>query len=183
MRAGQLAPTNTKDALQAARGCPDAWYRVQALASVAEHAAAPLVGSILEEAAREALACPDTYGAVAVMSWPLRVAFVRGRRDFAERELAKSLALAARVEPAALQAYALEALWTACFSVDPDHAEPVWRKILQLCHPDGSWRAARLYLHLAELQDRRSPGVGASVIGAMPPGKARAWLERRFRLA
>lgn len=183
MRAGQLAPTNTKAALEAARNCPDAWYRVQALASVAEHAHPRLVLPILEEAAVEALACHDAYGRVAVMSWALRVALAQGCRGYAERELTRCLALAVRVEPAASQAYALETLWTACFAIDPQHARPVWNRILELCHPDRSWRAARLYLHVAELQDSRTPGAGAAVIRAMPPGKTRSWLERRFRLA
>jgi hypothetical protein len=87
-----------------------------------------------------------------------------------------------RSSPAS-QAYALEILWTACFAVDPSHAKPVWSTILRLCHPDHSWRAARLYLHIAEIQDSQSPGAAATVIRAMPPGKARAWLERRFGLA
>lgn len=183
MRASQLAPTDTGKALEAARACPDAWYRVQALASVAEHAESRLVLPILEEAAREAQSCHDAYGRVAVMAWPLDVAFRQGRLDYAARERKKCLALAAYVEPAASQAYALERLWTACFAVDPRHAEPVWRRILQLCHPDRTWRAARLYLHVAQAQDRRFPGAGAAVIRAMAPGKARAWLERRFGLA
>jgi hypothetical protein len=38
-------------------------------------------------------------------------------------------------------------------------------------------------LHIAELQNERSPGAAAEVVGAMAPGKARAWLERRFGLA
>jgi hypothetical protein len=183
-RAGQFAPTDTRRALEAARACPDAWYRVQALASVAEHAHQRLVLSILEEAAREARSCPDAYGTVAVMSWPLGVAFKQGQLNFAERELKNCLALASRIEPRASQAYALEILWRACFAVDPNHAKPVWSRILELCHPDHSWRAARLYLHIAEIQNGRNPGAAAAaVIRAMAPGKARAWLERRFGLA
>lgn len=182
-RAGQLAPTDTGKALQAARGCPDAWYRVQALASVAEHADQRLVLSILEEAAREAQSCPDAYGMVAVMAWPLRVAFKQGEFNFAERELKKCLALASGVEPRASQAYALEILWSACFAADPANASPVWSRILELCHPDHSWRAARLYLHIAEIQNGRNPGGAAAVIRAMAPGKARSWLERRYGLA
>jgi hypothetical protein len=183
MRAGQLAPTDTGKALEAARGCPDAWYRVQALASVAEHAGERLTLSILEEAAREAPSCHDAYGRVAVMAWPLRVAFQLGQFGFAERELKKCLALAERIEPRASKAHALEILWSACFAVDPRHAEPVWRRILELCHPDHSWRAARLYLHIAETLDKRHPGGAAAVIGAMVPGKTKAWLELRFALA
>ena len=181
MRAGPLAPTDTGEALEAARACPDAWYRVQALASVAEHARLAL--PILEEAAREARSCHDAYGMVAVMAWPLGVAFKQGRLGFAERELKNCLALASRIEPRASQAYALEILWSACFAVDPSHAEPVWSRILELCRPDHSWRAARLYLHIAEVEDSRNPGAAAAVIRAMAPGKTRAWLERRFGLA
>ena len=180
--AGQLAPTDTGKALQAARGCPDAWYRVQALASVAEHADQRLVPSILEEAAREAQSCHDTYGTVAVMAWPLGVAFRQGQLNFAGRELKKCLTLASRVEAPASQAYALEILWTACFAAGPGHAEPVWNRILELCHPDHSWRAARLYLHIAEIRNARAPGDAARVIRAMRPGKTRSWLERRFGL-
>ena len=182
-RAGQLARTDTAKALEAARACPDAWYRVQALASVAAHAEQRLVLPILKEAAREAQSCHDAYGRVAVMAWPLGVAFERGLRGFAEPELEKSLSLASRIEPLSSQAYALELLWSACFAVDPRHAEPVWRRILELCHPDYSWRAARLYLHIAEALDSRNPGAAAAVIRAMAPGKSRNWLERRFKLA
>ena len=183
LRAGQLAPTDTGKARQAARACPDAWYRVQALASVAEHAEQRLALSILEEAAREAQSCHDAYGTVAVMAWPLRVAFKQGQLNFAGRELKKCLVLASAVEPRASQAFALDILWSACCAVDPGHAEPVWRRILELCHPDHSWRAARLYLHVAEIQNEREPGGAVAVIAAMPPGKAQSWLERRFGLA
>ena len=181
-RAGQLARSNTGKALQAARACPDAWYRVQALASVAAHADQRLVLPILKEAAREAQSCHDTYGMVAVMAWPLRVAFDRGLLDFAGAELKSCLALAPRIEPRASQAYALEILWSACFAVDPRHAETVLRRILELCHPDHSWRAARLYLHVAETLSGRNPEAAAAVIRAMAPGKTRSWLERRFKM-
>jgi hypothetical protein len=180
-RAGQLAPNDTAKALEAARGCPDAWYRVQALASVAEYADQSVASSILEEAAREAQSCHDAYGAVAVMAWPIGVALRHQRLAFAGRELKKCLERASEIEPLASQAYALEILWQACFE-HPDHAKAVWHRILELCHPDRSWRAARLYLHIAEIQHERHRNA-AAVIRAMPPGKTRSWLERRFRLA
>ena len=116
------------------------------------------------------------------MAWPISVAAKRGLLAFAERELAKCLELASRIEPRASRAYALERLWRTCFAVDPRLAQPVWRRILELCPPDRSWRVARLYLHVAEIQHAHS-GSAAAVIRAMPPGKARSWLERRFNLA
>jgi hypothetical protein len=182
-RAGQLAPVDTAKALEAARGCPDAWYRVQALAYVTEHAEPRLLVRLLEEAAREAQSCRDSYGTVAVMAWPLRAAFRRQQTAFAEREVKSCLALAGGIEPLASRAYALEMLWRCCFVADCNLAARVWERILQLCHPDRSWRAARLYLHVAEASERRNPGDAAKVIRAIAPGKARSWLERRFGLA
>jgi len=71
-----------------------------------------------------------------------------------------------------------------CFAAD--HAERltarVCKRILELCNPDHSWRAARLYLHVAQTQERRNPGAAAAMIRSMVPGKARSRLERRFGL-
>src|SRR5262245_2738511 len=108
--AGQLSPDDTVKALEAARACPDAWYRVQALASVAEYADDSNALSILQEAARAAQSCHDVYGAVAVMAWPIGVAFKKGQLAFAGRELKKCLERAPDIEPRASQAYALEIL-------------------------------------------------------------------------
>jgi hypothetical protein len=106
------------------------------------------------------------------MAWPLRAAFRRQQTAFAERAVKSCLALAGGIEPLASRAYALEALWRCCFEANAGLAELVWQRILQLCHPDRSWRAAR-----------RNPGAAAAVVRAMAPGKARGWLERRFGLA
>ena len=183
LRAGQLAPVDASKALEAARACPDAWYRVQALASVAEYIELSAVVRVLDEAAREAQSCHDAYGQVAVMAWPIRAAFRRGQAAFAERQIKSCLALAGGIEPLASRAYALETLWRCCFEANSGLAARVWERILQLCHPDRSWRAARLYLHVAEASERRNPGDATAVIGAMAPGKTRGWLERRFGLA
>ena len=182
LRAGQLALSDTAKALDMARGCPDAWYRVQALASVAEHADDRRVLPILDEAARESASCHDAYGAVAVMAWPIEVALKRRQTGFARRERDRCLAAASGIEPRASQAYALDLLWSRCFAADEGFAEPVWARIQELCHPDHHWRAARLYLHIATAVEQRRPGAAAGVITAMPVGKARGRLARRFRL-
>lgn len=181
-RAGELAPTSTKAALEAARSCPDAWYRVQALASVAEHAPDALVFGILDEAAGESRKCHDAYGTVAVMSWPIQVAFKRGRISYAERERNRCLALAAEITPRNSQAFALQCLWGGCYIGGPEHAKPVFNRILELCHPDRCWRSRRLYRHIAEVVESRSPGAAIAVMRAMPPGKSKDWLQRRFGL-
>jgi hypothetical protein len=183
-RVFQVAQRNPAEARQIAREIPDAWYRVQALAYVAE--AAPdqrMLLSVLEEAAKDSTHCHDAYGAVAVMAWPIAVALRRGAQAFAERERANCLDLAPSVEPHNSRAYALEILWTACHAADPAFAQPIWDRIRALCHPDRCWRAARLWRHVAEALEKQHPGAGGSVIRMMPEGKARHRLERRYWLA
>jgi hypothetical protein len=180
----QLAPKDWAKALERARAIPDGWYRAQALSTVAQFAPEPRVLDILNEAVTAANACHDEYGTVAVMSWPVQVAFERGRMSFAERERDRASTLAALVEPLASRAFAMQCLWGGCYIGSADFAEPVWRAILQLCHPDHSWRAARLYRHIAEIREYYEPDTGAAitVIRAMPEGKARARLARRLGL-
>ena len=180
----RTAPKDWARALEFARHIPDGWYRAQSLATVAEHAPGERVLDILNEAVQAANACHDEYGMVAVMSWPLQVAFMRGRIAFAERERDRTIALAAKVEPLASRAFAMQCLWGGCYSAGRQHAEPVWQAILQLCHPDWSWRAARLYWHIAEIRMRYEGGKSSAitVIRAMPEGKARAKLARRLGL-
>lgn len=179
----RIAPSDPARALPLARAIPDAWYRAQALTRVAEHACESEVLKILVEAVAAAHACADAYGTVAVMSWPLEIAFKRGRCSFADRELEKVLLLAPEVEPRASRAFALQLLWGGCYAAGEEFAEPVWQVILALCNPNHHWREARLFRHIAEIREARYPGAAAEVIAAMPRGKARFTLARRFKTA
>jgi hypothetical protein len=183
-RVGQTAPTDWSRALGLARKIPDGWYRAQSLATVAEHAPNSEVPGILNEAVQAANACHDEYGMIAVLAWPLEVAFKRGRISFALTERDRAITLAERIEPLASRAFALQCLWGCCYSAGSAYAEPVWQAILRFCPPDRSWRAARLYRHIAEVREHHEPGSGAAiaVIRAMPEGKARAKLARRLGL-
>jgi hypothetical protein len=105
--AHDLAPTDWSRA----RKIPDGWYRAQALAKVAAHAPESHVLDTLGEAVQAANACHDEYGIVAVLSWPLEVAFRRGRISFAVRERDRAIALAPRIEPLPSRAFALQFLW------------------------------------------------------------------------
>jgi hypothetical protein len=79
--------------------------------------------------------------------------------------------------------FALQLLWGGCYAADEAFTEPVWQAILRLCSPDDHWRAARLFRHIAGAREARHPGAAAEAITAMPIGKARAALARRFRVA
>lgn len=179
----RIAASDPERALALARAIPDAWYRAQALSCVAEYAPAAAVAGLLHEAVAAAYAGPDAYNAVAVMSWPLRAALKRGRDSLAQRELEKVLGFAPDVQPRASRIFALHCLWSGCDAADEAFAEPVWQTILVLCHPDYHWRAARLYRRIAEVKEQRRPGSAASVIAAMPAGRAKTALARRFKLA
>lgn len=179
----RIAPSDPARALPLARAIPDGWYRAQALSCIAEHAPAAEIAGLLREAVTAAYAGPDAYSTVAVMSWPLRAALKRGHDSFARRELDKVLRLAPEVEPCASRMFALNCLWSGCDDADEAFAEPIWQAILVLCHPDRHWRAARLYRNIAEVREQRRPGSAAAVIAAMPAGRARTALARRFKLA
>jgi hypothetical protein len=47
-------------------------------------------------------------------------------------------------------------------------------------HPDRSWRARRLYREIADWLAEHDPRKAMALVGAMPQGKARACLERRY---
>ena len=175
-------PLDLKTALIQASRNPDPWRRTQALSHLAERVPEPFVEKVLREAVAAAYGGRDAYKIVAVMSWPLEAALKRGRNSFAAIERDKILQLAPTVEPRASRAYALELLWGCCYAGGERFAEPVWRAILKLCNPDHNWREGRLYLHIAEVKESRRPGAAADVIAAMPMGKMRAKLERRFGL-
>jgi hypothetical protein len=179
----RIAPFDPARALTLAHAIPDAWYRAQALSSVAAHAHGSSVLKIVGDAIAASYDCPDAYNTVAVMSWPLEAAYARGHHAYARAELEKDLRLAPEVEPRASRAFALQLLWGGCYTADEEFAEPVWKAIRNLCHLDHHWRAARLFRHIAEVREARHPGSAAEVIAAMPIGKARAALERRFKIA
>jgi hypothetical protein len=178
----RIAPTDPARALALAHAIPDAWYRAQALSRIAEYARESSVGSIAGQAIGAAYDCSDAYNTVAVMSWPLRAAWNRGRHAYARNELDRVLRLAPDVEPLASRISALDCLWRGCHAANETFAEPVWQAILALYHPDHHWRAARLFRHIAEAREQRQPGSAASVISAMPEGKAKTALARRFKL-
>lgn len=178
----RIAPTDSARAIELARTIPDAWYRAQALSSVARHVRESSVGSTVGEAIAAAYDCADAYNTVAVMCWPLRAAWSRGRQAYARGELDRVLRLAPKVEPLASRIFALDCLWSGCHAADDTFAEPVWQTILRLCNPDHHWRAARLYRHVAQAREQRQAGSAASVISAMPDGKAKTALVRRFKL-
>jgi hypothetical protein len=179
----RIAPTDPARAIALARTIPDAWYRAQALSSVARHVRESSVGCTVGEAIAAAYDCSDAYNTVAVMSWPLRAAWSRGRQAYARGELDRVLRLAPEVEPLASRIFALDCLWSGCNAADETFAEPIWQMILALRNPDRHWRAARLYRHIAEAREQRQAGSAASVIAAMPAGKAKTALTRRFKLA
>ena len=175
-------PLDLKRALMQASKNPDAWRRAQALSGLAERSLEPFVEKILREAVAAAYEGRDAYKIVAGMSWPLQAALNRGCNAFAALERDRILQLAPKVEPRASRAYALQLLWGGCHAGGDQFAQPVWRAILQLCNPDHNWREAQLYRHIAEIKESRRPGAAAEVIAAMPIGKTRAKLERRFGL-
>ena len=172
----RLAEATAATKKEAAR----ALQRAQTLTSAAEDATDAALLPNLREAVSYAYATPDPYQTMRAMAQTLAVALKRGQHAFVSHELEKLLQLAPRVEPLASRAAALRWLWNRLSAAGPALSDPIWNTIVSHCPPDRSWRAARLYHDIAEVWNREEPGAWRRVAAAMPDGKARAKLERRF---
>ncbi|SIO43085.1 hypothetical protein SAMN05443247_05272 [Bradyrhizobium erythrophlei] len=180
----RIAPTDPARALALAHAIPDAWYRAQALSWVAEHARESSVRSIAGQAIAAAYDCSDADNTLAVMSWPLRAAWSRGRQAYARAELDRVLRLAPEVEPLASRhirpGLSVERLQCRrrCLRRTDLADDP------QALQPGSSLaRGKALSAHRTEVREQRQAGSAAPVIAAMPEGKAKAALARRFKLA
>ncbi len=181
-RASDLAKSQPQRALEVARTIPDGWYRCQAMATIAREANdLVIVDTAFKEARAAAAAGDDAYQRAAVLAFAIVAAMKRSRIELAEAMLHDALALIPSVEPMASRAYALDGLWRTTSTVG-DHTmrAAVLAAVQAQVHPDRSWRARRLYRDIADWLATREPRKAKAFVGAMPPGKAQAYLERRF---
>src|SRR5262249_36365349 len=115
-----------------------------------------------------------------VLAYAITAALGRGRKDLASAMLEDALAILASVEPMASRAYALHLLWsTLAHNGDAKMREAVIVALQAHVHPDRSWRARRLYRDIVDWLAARDPRKADAIAGAMPDGKARAYLQRR----
>jgi len=176
-----LAPSQPQRAFALALTIPDGWYRCQAMADIGFHAPEPLSGKAFRHARAAAAASHDNYQRAGVLAFAITAALRRGRKDLALAMLHDALALAPAVEPMASRAYALNLLWsTVAHNGDGKMCAHVLAAVQAHVHPDRSWRARRLYRDIVDHLGAGDPRKAAAVIRAMPPGKARAYLERRL---
>lgn len=176
-----LAAGQPHRAFDLAQTIPDGWYRCQAMAQVAQDAPPDLAEQAFREARRAAAQSFDNYQRAGVLAYVVTAAFAGGRRDLVNDILADAFALIPAVEPMASRAYALNLLWsTIAYHGDGELRRLVIAEVLAHVHPDRSWRARRLYREIADWLAERDPRKAKAVIAAMPPGKSRAYLERRF---
>jgi hypothetical protein len=176
-----LAQSEPQRAFDLALTIPDGWYRCQAMAEIALHAPDPLSEKAFRHARTAAAASHDSYQRSAVLAFAIAAALGRGRKDLASAMLRNALTLAPAVEPMASRAHALNLLWrTATHHGDGNMRAAVIAAVEAHVHPDRSWRARRLYRDITDELARADPRKAAAVVTAMPPGKARAYLERRL---
>jgi hypothetical protein len=178
--ASRLAAREPERAFAVARTIPDGWYRCQAMARIAAETREPaLIEAAFAQARAAAAAGDDAYQQAAVLAFAITAALTRGRRALADAMLADALALIPSVEPMASRACALHGLWAvAATRGDRLMREAVLGAVTAHVHPDRSWRARRLYRDIAVNLARDRPDHAEALIRAMPPGKARAYLQR-----
>ncbi|MBM3529088.1 MAG: hypothetical protein FJX62_13445 [Alphaproteobacteria bacterium] len=183
-RVHDIARSRPDDAFSLARTIPDGWYRCQAMTAIAEAAPDGLADKAFKAAREAAAAGEDAYQQTAVLAVTLHAAIKRGRGKLVRDILGDILARTPSVEPMASRAAALGWLWAVVKSAGTaEMRKTVLAAVQAHCHPDRSWRAARLYREMAEDLARTDPTFATLFVRAMPEGKARANLLRRLAAA
>src|SRR5260370_977541 len=143
MRAGQLAASDPTRALVIARAIPDAWYRCQALASIARAAPEKYVAQAVRQARVAAAEAPDAYQQTAVLSFAIDAALARGLHELADEILREALHRVPLVEPADSRAYALSLIWSATHAAGAPPRRAIADCALVHCDPNRGWRGER----------------------------------------
>jgi hypothetical protein len=169
----RTAPRDPERALDVARRIPDDWFRAQALACVARHAAENLVEPLAEESLHSARQAKEPYRTTAVSAWPIRALIERGRVGAAKRTLIEGLELVPRVQPVSSRAEALMLIWEAVFPAGRELRRLALEAISQHCEPDAHWRAMRLYSCVVWTWASESVEEAGVVVAQMPEGAAK----------
>lgn len=171
--AQELARTNPREALRVAKSIADPWYRVQALSWVARFAPDEIADAAFGEIPSTASATRDAYQSTAVLAWPLRAAFERGRMELATAFRDESAAGIAGIEQMASRAEAIGLLFAAAFPGGPALRGPILAACSGHCPPDGHWRSVRLYRSIAAMLAAENADAAADFARSMTAGKAR----------
>lgn len=144
-RVHALSRSRWSEALRVAAEIPLPWYRVQALATVAQAAAEDQVDGVLERARREAARDADAYRRIAVLAWVIEAALDRGRTKLAERVLRDALDQSGTINPMRSRAAALELLLQEAMKLGAADARRVAEALLDVAedlaaHPVKRWR-------------------------------------------
>lgn len=174
--ASSAAASGSSDALARARNVGEAWYRCQALASVAWHA-----DDGWEAIAREAVAaadeCAQAYGRAAVRAWPLRVLLERGGERMAAPVFDRAMREAAAVEHPVSRLDALALLLDAVMPHSPTlrnrAAEALAEAVSQARSWKGAWKLRRAALQAGQW-DR---ALALRLAAAIPEGRDRRRAE------
>ena len=176
MRAGQLAASDPTRALVIARAIPDAWYRCQALTSIARAAPEKYMAQAFRQARVAAAEAPDAFQQTAVLHATIEAALARGLSTLAAEILREALDRVPLIEPADSRAYALGLIWSATHAAGAPLRQAIVDCALAYCDPNHGWRAERLFR--AMVHDLATDEA-AALIAALPPGRTRDRLARR----
>lgn len=177
-RACQLAKTDPKAALVAARGIDDPWYRTLALAWVARFSDGPGTRKILEEAQGASRSENDRYRVAASGAWWLRAMIELGYRDEALRKLPGLSDVAATIAHPVSRLDALFLLFQAVFDVDRGR-KLVLGRLIEAARAAHSWKAGDRLRTAVLMLAVDHPTEAEQVIQAMPEGKYKRQAVRR----
>src|SRR5262249_34082132 len=145
--------------------------------AIAHAAPDKFVAQAFRQARVTAAEAPDAFQQTALLSYPIEAALARRLDGLAEEVLHEALSRVPLIEPADSRAYALSLIWSKSAAADRAFRRPIVDSALSHCDPNRGWRTERLFRTMInDLTD----GEGAALLAALPPGRTRERLARRY---
>ncbi len=174
----ELSRSRPAEALKTAIGIEEAWFRVQALASVARYAGADIARNAFAAAALSSSEGKDPYQRAAVLAWPMRAALEVGDQNRAEMLIAEARRELPRIELHCSRAEAYAVVFQAAFIAPRLFWGPLLDDLVRFCPPDAHWRSERLYRTVAAILRQWDGATARTFIDRIPAGRARTRCER-----
>lgn len=173
-----LSRSDPAEALKVASRIEEAWFRAQAMASVARYAEPYLARTAFELSSAAARDGKDSYQRAAVLAWPIRAALETGDETRAEALLAVARRELPRIELYCSRAEAIDLLFQSAFYGPQRLWGPLLDDLAALCPPDSHWRSARVHRSVTAILQGWDGNAARKFVEAMAGSRAQQRCRR-----
>jgi len=180
-RACHLAKHDPQAALLAAHHINDAWFRVQALSTVARFSSDKVVQPIINEALASCRQCRDSYQSVGAAAWPIRALIERGLTDSARQVLLAVRSQFADVQPPSSRSEAVFLLFQAAFALGFNVRAIFVADLFAINAAADNWRSSRCLVESLNMLAATEPNHAATIASSITDERVRRRALARVR--